>query len=85
MGYGQRWYHAPDEASVKEHHDEGDDNEHAVATDEAAGNQEQVEAIYKGARSDMCGTWVADAPSEQPAAQISDEHHAVGEAGITVV
>ena len=60
----QRGYHTPDETAVKEHHDERDDDKHAVATDEAAHDEEEVESIDEGARPDVCRVGIADAPGD---------------------
>ena len=85
LRYGQGWNHTPNEAAVKKHHDERDDYQHAVATDEAARDEEKIQAIDKRTCPDMRRIGVADTPRNQTASQIGDEHHSVGEGGITII
>lgn len=85
LRYGECGYHAPDEASVKEHHDQGDDDEHPVAADESADDEKQVDAIDECAGTDVGGGRTPDVPGEEPAAEIGDEHDTVGQGGVAVV
>ncbi len=57
----------------------------SVASDEAAHNEEKIEAVNQGTGSNVCGARVAKAPGEQAAAQIGDEHDTVGKGGIEVI
>ena len=82
---GQVGNHAPNEAAVEKHHDERNDSEHPVATDETARDKEKVQTIDKRTRSDVSGTWATEAPSKYPAGYIGDEHDAVGESGVAVI
>ena len=65
LQFGQGGDHAPEEAPVKEHHDERDYDELSVAADEATHDEEEVESVDQGTGSDMGGIGVADAPGEQ--------------------
>lgn len=82
---GQVGNHAPDEATVKENRNQGNDDEDPVASDEAARDEEKIEAIDERTRPDVDGAWVADAPCEQSAHQVGEKHDAVGEGGVEVV
>ena len=62
---GQRGYHAPDKAAIEKYHNERNDDEHTVATDEAAHDEEEVESIYECTGSNVCRIWPADTPGDQ--------------------
>ena len=82
---GQGGDHSPDETAVEKYHDKRDDDEHAVAADETAHDEEEIERVDEPAGTHVDGVGVADAPGEEAAAEPADKHDAVGQGGVTVI